>query len=718
MKKKIALSLVLAIVPTLITLLSNFINELIPSSPHSFIPCSLSAQIPADGLVAWYPFNGNANDESGNGIVSENIGGVFSNDRNNNQMAAYNSTLGYVTATSNLLNTNSFSYSAWVNPSLLTNGLGDIGGTYFDYQGYFVGISNGIPHVRIHSSQPNSDKEVLSNEPITSNSWSLITATFESSELKLYVNGVLKGSLATGSFIFVNRGVLAIGRSPWVLNFSTASFPGLVDDVAIYNRALTPSEIQQLYQDQTGQVQQPLTCNITAPVTSICEGESITLSMNTTDGAGSSSQLPANLQQGLVANYPFEDGALGEASIDGMAEVSADRFGQSNGAYSLANSGYINLGNGGLTSNPSSYSMSLWFKSSALSQGLYDNTSVLITRRHMDWGPTWTTLQIVNSGNLALAVDGPAYSNVLNSNINVLDNQWHHVVGVKNGSNYILYLDGAQVGNLTDNYAHAGSSQDFHLGHDGAWNTNFIGSFDDVSIYNRAIDSIEVVQIYNQIASSIDWSTGATTSSITVTPTANTTYGCTVTQGTQACTASVDITLNPNVTSAISATIIEGETYTLGAQNLNTAGTYTEVFTSATGCDSTVTLTLSLEPLLTCDITAPVTSICDGESVTLSVNTTGGAGSSSQLPANLQQGLVAYYPFNGNANDESGNGNNGVVNGATLTADRFGNSGKAYNFEQTGNLQNISVNIPESISPYQSPGYSYSFWMNSQGLAL
>ena len=34
----------------------------------------------------------------------------------------------------------------------------------------------------------------------------------------------------------------------------------------------------------------------------------------------------------------------------------------------------------------------------------------------------------------------------------------------------------------------------------------------------------------------------------------------------------------------------------------------------------------------------------------------------------LTQGLIAYYPLNGNANDESGNNNNGIVNGATLTA--------------------------------------------------
>jgi hypothetical protein len=60
-------------------------------------------------------------------------------------------------------------------------------------------------------------------------------------------------------------------------------------------------------------------------------------------------------------------------------------------------------------------------------------------------------------------------------------------------------------------------------------------------------------------------------------------------------------------------------------------------------------------------------------------------------------GLLAYYPFNGNANDESGNGNNGTVNGATLTTDRKGNANSAYNFDGNdwialGNVLNITGN--------------------------
>ena len=54
-------------------------------------------------------------------------------------------------------------------------------------------------------------------------------------------------------------------------------------------------------------------------------------------------------------------------------------------------------------------------------------------------------------------------------------------------------------------------------------------------------------------------------------------------------------------------------------------------------------------------------------------------GVSQDLPSNIPtDGLIAYYPFNGNANDASGNGNHGTVNGATLTTDRNNNADNAY----------------------------------------
>jgi hypothetical protein len=73
-------------------------------------------------------------------------------------------------------------------------------------------------------------------------------------------------------------------------------------------------------------------------------------------------------------------------------------------------------------------------------------------------------------------------------------------------------------------------------------------------------------------------------------------------------------------------------------------------------------------------------------------------------PATLNNGLVGYWPFNGNANDESGNGNNGVVNGnLSLTTDRFGNPNKAYLFPGSSSAyidcgSSSSLKISQNIS--------------------
>ena len=63
-------------------------------------------------------------------------------------------------------------------------------------------------------------------------------------------------------------------------------------------------------------------------------------------------------------------------------------------------------------------------------------------------------------------------------------------------------------------------------------------------------------------------------------------------------------------------------------------------------------------------------------------------------PAFLKEGLVAHYPFNGNANDVSGNANNGVVTGATLTVGHLGTNNSAYYFSS----QNCSPRIEAPVA--------------------
>ena len=75
----------------------------------------------------------------------------------------------------------------------------------------------------------------------------------------------------------------------------------------------------------------------------------------------------------------------------------------------------------------------------------------------------------------------------------------------------------------------------------------------------------------------------------------------------------------------------------------------------------------------------------------------------------LTDSLIAYYSFNGNANDNSTNNFNGQVNGATLTSDRFGNSNSAYFFDgiddfiNCGSILDVSSQDTISISAWIYP---------------
>ena len=67
--------------------------------------------------------------------------------------------------------------------------------------------------------------------------------------------------------------------------------------------------------------------------------------------------------------------------------------------------------------------------------------------------------------------------------------------------------------------------------------------------------------------------------------------------------------------------------------------------------------------------------------------------SASAAPLSLWDGLVAYYAFDGNPNDLSGNGNDGTVSGATLTTDRFDNPNSAYHFDGINDFINIGSGV-------------------------
>jgi hypothetical protein len=77
----------------------------------------------------------------------------------------------------------------------------------------------------------------------------------------------------------------------------------------------------------------------------------------------------------------------------------------------------------------------------------------------------------------------------------------------------------------------------------------------------------------------------------------------------------------------------------------------------------------------------------------------------------IAQQLVAYYPFNGNALDESGNGNNGTVVGATLTTDRFGNANSCYQFVGWPTSGHDYIQVPPSQTLALGSAATFCAWV-------
>ena len=177
--------------------------------------------------------------------------------------------------------------------------------------------------------------------------------------------------------------------------------------------------------------------------------------------------------------------------------------------------------------------------------------------------------------------------------------------------------------------------------------------------------------------------------------------------GTDNC-GSVTITTNsPGLSDDCGGTGSETVTFTLTDSNNN-----------AITLDATFTIEDTTNP--TIDVAASDSTVeCDGsaDAFTAWLANNGGASasdlcSSSTLPAD---GLIGYWPFNGNANDESGNGNHGTVSDAILSTDRFGSINSSYTFDGSSSKIYFSLNSIGNLIPAGSE-LTTSLWVKTSDL--
>ncbi len=215
-------------------------------------------QIPTQGLVAYYPFNGNANDESGNGNNGTVFGATLTMDRFGSTNSAYHfDGNDYIKASADNLPMVERTTSLWFNANTLSTRpvLLGYGGKGSPGTSWWMNINHGgtlAYFLGVHFTQSNYLRYFYSQQP--TGEWINFVATTNSNGSKIYINGeemasnsfFINNTYVTGKDLSFGVNVSGNGIAP-ATDSNTGYFKGIIDEIRIYNRALTKEEIQLLY---------------------------------------------------------------------------------------------------------------------------------------------------------------------------------------------------------------------------------------------------------------------------------------------------------------------------------------------------------------------------------------------------------------------------------------------------------------------------------------
>jgi len=225
--------------------LSAIARDAAGNTSHATISVLVSNVGQTAGLVAAYGFNEGSGvqtaDSSGQGNVATISGATWTTAGKYGSALSFNGTNAWVTIADApaLQLTTGMTLEAWVNPTASTGWRSVIMKEQPGGLAYAMYAENNStrPAGYIHTS---SDQAVNGSGALTLNTWSHVAITYDGATLRIFVNGTQTGSTALPGSIATGTNPLRIGGdSVW-----GEYFKGLIDEVRIYNRALTSGEIQ------------------------------------------------------------------------------------------------------------------------------------------------------------------------------------------------------------------------------------------------------------------------------------------------------------------------------------------------------------------------------------------------------------------------------------------------------------------------------------------
>ena len=217
-------------------------NGVLPNAPQSF---TLTVNQATQGLVAAYAFNEGTgttvSDSSGNGNNGTITNATWTTSGKYSDALVFNGTSALVTIpdAASLHLTTGMTLEAWVNPSTVTSAWRDV--IYKGNDNYWLeATSDSGSKPAAGATLGSSDVDTLGTAALATSTWTFLTETYNGSALDLYVNGTLVSSLAQTGNILTSTNPLQIGGDSIYGQY----FQGMIDEVRVYNVALTAVQIQ------------------------------------------------------------------------------------------------------------------------------------------------------------------------------------------------------------------------------------------------------------------------------------------------------------------------------------------------------------------------------------------------------------------------------------------------------------------------------------------
>lgn len=213
---------------------------------------------PPAGLVAWWRFENDLLDNWGINNATAPYSRFFTAGKVGR---AFNLASSYliVPDSPSLRFTNALTVECWVNSSSFAGSTPRTILSKFDsptYQptgtqsSFYLGTTNNgsVYFVVSGGGSVRTNTSLLTAQTLSANQWSFVVATYDGASLRIYINGTLAAQKSYSGGIFAGSAPLGIGALPFATQSYTWPMPALIDEVALYNRALSESEVRSIYE--------------------------------------------------------------------------------------------------------------------------------------------------------------------------------------------------------------------------------------------------------------------------------------------------------------------------------------------------------------------------------------------------------------------------------------------------------------------------------------